>query len=706
MLRADGKHPIIYEKASPIRLRLACVPLLVLIAVAAISVVGTSLQPAYAGGAGSAESDLLLIDGNYYVMKIVTDPGILDGEDRVVMTLVMLDDDASPAVPISDVEYRLRMADGDGTTLAELDVYSPDTNSTIVFVPTDKEEEYHIYGETSETGGSWLASANSPPVVQAPMFLEGGIVYIYATVLSMGSEVVPDGATFEIMYSMGERIPFMMMVDGNHFELDFVTFFDRITDFVHDGKAHSVSAHMPFKWSEEFIRSAQFVHAEYYIPKTLWLFEDHEVLISVNGLDYFGTVDRSSEDLIIVHFMLSAPKMLELLEQLGPDAPDEMIFEIAAGDKRQQINKAASLESGDTVIVPSGAEDGREFHNLHLSIEPAGMIHPGHELVLNLEFRSLDSSSLVTNVEYDLLVMLDGETILVEDGMAARDGRDSAGLAFDRTGFATVQITSNAGDAVSTASASFAVSEPHDMGAHGDMTMTKSAGGHDMPPMSGHDMPPMSGHDMPPAESMPRVEHLVDMAVNSYQLGCEIDDSCYIPATIEIMVGQDVLWINQDGMAHTVTSGSPGAGTSGLFDSGIVSYGNTYKRTFDVAGVFDYYCTLHPWMTGVVSVAEAAPDTPQSQEIPAWVRNSAQWWSEGILDDSTFITSLEFLINDGIIKIPDGVELGGSMTGGDSMSIPAWVRNSAQWWSEGILDDSTFLGALEWLIVNGIIRLQ
>ena len=224
-------------------------------------------------------------------------------------------------------------------------------------------------------------------------------------------------------------------------------------------------------------------------------------------------------------------------------------------------------------------------------------------------------------------------------------------------------------------------------------------------------MSPENGHDMSP-ENSSRVEHLVDMAVNSYQLGCEIDDSCYIPTTIEIMVGQDVLWINQDGMAHTVTSGSPRVGASGLFDSGIVAYGDTYRETFETVGVFDYYCTLHPWMTGVVSVVEAAPETSHNEpslEIPVWIKNNAKWWSEGGIDDSTFITSLEFLINDGIIKIPDDIALNDISDNGDdenTSTIPVWIKNNAKWWSEGGIDDLAFLNALEWLIADGIIKIQ
>jgi len=38
--------------------------------------------------------------------------------------------------------------------------------------------------------------------------------------------------------------------------------------------------------------------------------------------------------------------------------------------------------------------------------------------------------------------------------------------------------------------------------------------------------------------------------------------------------------------------------------------------------------------------------------IPEWVKNSAKWWSEGSISESEYVTSLEFLITEGIIQIP------------------------------------------------------
>ena len=50
-----------------------------------------------------------------------------------------------------------------------------------------------------------------------------------------------------------------------------------------------------------------------------------------------------------------------------------------------------------------------------------------------------------------------------------------------------------------------------------------------------------------------------------------------------------------------VTSGTIGDVT-GMFDSGLFMTGTTYEFTFDTEGTYDYFCMVHPWMTGIVNV--------------------------------------------------------------------------------------------------------
>jgi plastocyanin len=78
----------------------------------------------------------------------------------------------------------------------------------------------------------------------------------------------------------------------------------------------------------------------------------------------------------------------------------------------------------------------------------------------------------------------------------------------------------------------------------------------------------------------------------------------FVPAETSVPTGTTVTWSNDDTTIHTVVEGSPqaGAGETPAFDSGIVAPGATWENTFDTAGEFDYYCSLHPFMVGKVTV--------------------------------------------------------------------------------------------------------
>ncbi|MFB5616255.1 MAG: copper-binding protein, partial [Nitrosopumilus sp.] len=64
--------------------------------------------------------------------------------------------------------------------------------------------------------------------------------------------------------------------------------------------------------------------------------------------------------------------------------------------------------------------------------------------------------------------------------------------------------------------------------------------------------------------------HTVDMPAGTSVPGCEENNACYIPANITISAGDTVEWPNIDTAAHTVTSGSPAEGPSGVFDSSLL----------------------------------------------------------------------------------------------------------------------------------------
>ena len=103
-------------------------------------------------------------------------------------------------------------------------------------------------------------------------------------------------------------------------------------------------------------------------------------------------------------------------------------------------------------------------------------------------------------------------------------------------------------------------------------------------------------------ESSGPMTYIVDIPQGTSVPGCEKDDTCFLPADITINAGDTVEWINLDTAAHTVTSGNLADGPSDVFDSSLVMADAIYAFTFEDAGSYDYFCIVHPWMTGTVTV--------------------------------------------------------------------------------------------------------
>ena len=72
----------------------------------------------------------------------------------------------------------------------------------------------------------------------------------------------------------------------------------------------------------------------------------------------------------------------------------------------------------------------------------------------------------------------------------------------------------------------------------------------------------------------------------------------YAPSPSTVSSGTLVNWTNDDNTVHTVTS----ANLPPIFDSEIMPPGKKYTFTFDSPGSYDYFCLLHPFMTGQVIV--------------------------------------------------------------------------------------------------------
>ena len=116
-------------------------------------------------------------------------------------------------------------------------------------------------------------------------------------------------------------------------------------------------------------------------------------------------------------------------------------------------------------------------------------------------------------------------------------------------------------------------------------------------------------------------EYIIDIPIGAYNPELNtVAEVWYDPPLLFVTVGDTVTWYNDDKEGHTVTSGE-GSGRFGwmsdnfgkpnrIFDSGRFMPGESWSYTFEDSGTFSYYCTIHPWMEGILIVEKQIPDYP------------------------------------------------------------------------------------------------
>jgi plastocyanin len=77
-----------------------------------------------------------------------------------------------------------------------------------------------------------------------------------------------------------------------------------------------------------------------------------------------------------------------------------------------------------------------------------------------------------------------------------------------------------------------------------------------------------------------------------------IDNFSFSPARASVPVGTTVTWTNRDDIPHNVVS------TDQRFRSPVLDTDGRFTRRFDTPGSYEYFCSLHPRMTGRVVVED------------------------------------------------------------------------------------------------------
>jgi len=116
----------------------------------------------------------------------------------------------------------------------------------------------------------------------------------------------------------------------------------------------------------------------------------------------------------------------------------------------------------------------------------------------------------------------------------------------------------------------------------------------------------------------------------------------------------------------------------------------------------DEEMTFHTTVPGsaTITIGKSGQNSPPPEyEIPSWIKKNAGWWADGTITNNDFVQGIQYLIKQGIIKVPPTQSGSGS-----TQVIPSWIKKNAGWWADGTIGDSDFVQGIQYLIKQGIIE--
>ncbi|KAG2474201.1 MAG: hypothetical protein NPMRTH4_570001 [Nitrosopumilales archaeon] len=82
--------------------------------------------------------------------------------------------------------------------------------------------------------------------------------------------------------------------------------------------------------------------------------------------------------------------------------------------------------------------------------------------------------------------------------------------------------------------------------------------------------------------------------------------------------------------------------------------------------------------------------------FPSWIKNDAEDWSKRLIGDSEFKASIEYLIDENIISMPELTE-----QDLETVIIPNWFRNNASWWAVDRISEADFINGIKYIVEQG-----
>ena len=86
-------------------------------------------------------------------------------------------------------------------------------------------------------------------------------------------------------------------------------------------------------------------------------------------------------------------------------------------------------------------------------------------------------------------------------------------------------------------------------------------------------------------------------------------------------------------------------------------------------------------------------------QIPSWVKDTAQKWHDGTVDNLAFSKDIQYMITSGLVKVS------GQITPTTTFEyIPSWQKKVAEWWSQGLVSDYDYVNSIQYLLDKKVIK--
>ena len=120
------------------------------------------------------------------------------------------------------------------------------------------------------------------------------------------------------------------------------------------------------------------------------------------------------------------------------------------------------------------------------------------------------------------------------------------------------------------------------------------------------------------------------------------------------------------------------------------------------SGSSNRYLLMIGVLTLTITLFSSQASAQEYYKFPSWVKSNAKFWSEGSIRDSDFVKGIQYLVEQGIVRIPSTP--GGNLQ--NSNQIPQWIKSNAGFWSDGQINDSEFVKGMQYLVQSGVIQVS